>query len=67
MPKSRASIFEQDEDLDLSAFQPKPAVDPIAPSAEEVRAVSEKASFRSREAGTQSGACRAPGKASAAG
>ena len=65
MPKSRASIFEQDEDLDLSAFQPKPAVDPIAPSAEEVRAVSEKASFRSREAGTQSGACRAPGELAA--
>ena len=31
MPKSRASIFEQDEDLDLSAFQPKPVADPTAP------------------------------------
>ena len=65
MPKSRASIFEQDEDLDLSAFQPKPAVDPIAPSAEEVRAVSEKANFRSREARAQSGAVRAPGELAA--
>ena len=47
---TRASIFETtEEELDLSAFKPKTAPDPTAPSPEKVRAVAEKANFRSRE------------------
>jgi hypothetical protein len=49
MSSTRASIFSSDEDLDLSDFTPKTAPDPTAPSQEQVRAVAEKASFRSRE------------------
>lgn len=49
MPKSRASIFEQTPELDLSGFAPKRAPDKKAPGAEEVRAVTEAADFRSRE------------------
>lgn len=47
----RASIFG-DDDLDLSGFAPKPVPDATAPPAEKVRAVSESANFRSREAKT---------------
>lgn len=54
MPE-RAALFDDEErtarpspEIDLSGFAPKkPAV--LAPQAEAVRAVSEKASFRSRE------------------
>ena len=49
MTKSRASIFEEAEDLDISAFAPKTVSDPNAPAAEKVRAVAEAANFRSRE------------------
>jgi len=44
----RASAFEGD-DFDVSAFAPKPPVQQKQPEAEAVRAVSESASFRSRE------------------
>ncbi len=48
MTKTRASIFDADE-LDVSGFAPKAAVDTVAPSREQVRAVSEAAQFRSRD------------------
>jgi hypothetical protein len=47
-PQTRASIFDADE-LDVSGFAPKAAPDSDAPTAEQVRAVSEAANFRSRE------------------
>src|SRR5690348_2447147 len=50
MAEERASIFG-DDDLDVSAFKPKPSskqVDNAAP-VEQVRAVSEAAQFRSRD------------------
>lgn len=50
MSKSRASIFEETGDLDISGFTPKAAPDTAAPPAEKVRAVAEAANFRSREA-----------------
>src|SRR5665213_1072223 len=50
MPKSRASIFEETGDLDISGFAPKGGRDADAPAPEEVRAVAEAANFRSREA-----------------
>jgi hypothetical protein len=50
MAKQRASIFDASEDLDVGGFAPKPALDPSAPPAEQVRAVSQNAQFRSREA-----------------
>jgi hypothetical protein len=49
MTKSRASIFEEPADLDVAAFAPKTAIDAKAPAAEQVRAVSEAARFRSRQ------------------
>jgi hypothetical protein len=49
MTKSRASIFEEPEELDVSAFAPKSAPDTDAPAAEKVRAVAEAAHFSSRE------------------
>jgi hypothetical protein len=48
MASPRASIFA-DDDLDVSGFAPKPGPDRSAPPAEQVRAVAEAASFRSRE------------------
>ncbi len=45
MSGERASVF--DDDLDLSAFQPKPPA-----KAQEVREVAEKAGFTSREPAT---------------
>lgn len=51
MPEERASIFGEDE-VDVSAFKPKPAARPAVPSSadpEQVREVAEAASFRSRE------------------
>lgn len=50
MVKSRASVFDDTPEIDLSAFAPKPRSKPDAPSPEKVRAVSEAANFRSREA-----------------
>jgi len=49
MSNSRARIFENDDDLDLSGFRPKASPDPTAPPPEQVRAVTEAANFRSRE------------------
>ncbi len=45
---TRASIFEEPDELDVSGFKPKAAPD-VTPSPEQVREVSEAASFRSRE------------------
>ncbi|HVZ87356.1 MAG TPA: stability/partitioning determinant [Polyangia bacterium] len=50
MAGERASIFDDKPELDLSAFAPKKKKDTAAPAAEAVRAVSETANFRSREA-----------------
>ena len=47
---TRASIFGETSDLDLTGFKPKPKPDAKAPAAEAVRAVAETAHFRSREA-----------------
>ena len=50
MSNARAGLFEAEDDLDVSGFapkKPKPGAQPAA--AEEVRAVSEASSFRSRE------------------
>jgi hypothetical protein len=47
MPEERASIFG-DDDLDVSAFKPKPASQPSA-RPEQVREVSEAVSFHSRD------------------
>jgi hypothetical protein len=48
MSGQRASIFDED-DLDVSGFAPKAGPDNSAPPLEQVRAVAEAASFRSRE------------------
>ena len=48
MGSDRASVFGDDQDLDLGDFQPKQPAPP-AVRREEVRAVSESANFRSRE------------------
>lgn len=45
----RASIFDDDAELDVSAFAPKVKPDTSAPPPEQVRAVSQNANFRSRE------------------
>jgi hypothetical protein len=50
MAKQRASIFDAGEQLDVSSFAPKPQKDTSAPGPEQVRAVSQGAQFRSREA-----------------
>jgi hypothetical protein len=50
MAKQRASIFDAGEQLDVSSFAPKPQKDISAPGLEQVRAVSQGAQFRSREA-----------------
>jgi hypothetical protein len=51
MSKSRASIFGDGDTatLDVGSFAPKSEVDHKAPPAEQVRAVSQAASFKSRE------------------
>jgi hypothetical protein len=52
MSKSRVSIFGDDGDtaaLDVSAFAPKVEVDRKAPPADQVKAVSNAANFKSRE------------------
>jgi hypothetical protein len=50
MDNQRASIFDEPSDIDVSGFAPKSKADTKAPAAQEVRAVAEKANFRSREA-----------------
>lgn len=50
MSGDRASIFDEAADMDLSLFRPKSKTDAAAPPVEVVRAVSEAANFRSREA-----------------
>jgi hypothetical protein len=52
MVKQRVSIFDVGEQLDVSSFAPKTKTDSSAPAAEQVRAVSQSAQFRSREAPT---------------
>jgi hypothetical protein len=47
--KSRASIFDDGQELDIGSFAPKSAIDTKAPPADQVKAVSETAQFRSRE------------------
>ena len=47
MPEERASIFG-DDDIDITAFKPKPAPPPAA-SREQVREVAEGVRFRSRD------------------
>ena len=49
MTKTRASIFGEAEELDISGFAPKAAPDADAPLPEKVRAVAEAANFSSRE------------------
>jgi hypothetical protein len=52
MTEQRASIFSDDEELDISAFKPKPPAKPAetpAAGLDKVRVVSEAANFRSRE------------------
>ncbi|MGH6682107.1 MAG: stability/partitioning determinant [Bradyrhizobium sp.] len=48
MSNKRASVFDTDDDLDVSGFTPKPAATPAAPP-ELVRTVSEGAQFQSRD------------------
>ena len=49
MSNPRASIFSDDDDLDVSGFTPKVGPDKSAPMPEAVKAVAEAARFRSRE------------------
>lgn len=48
MANERASVFGDDQDLDLGNFKPKQP-EPPAVKREDVRTVSEEANFRSRE------------------
>lgn len=50
MTKSRASIFENVPDVDISDFAPKARVDKQAPTPAQVKAVAEAANFPSRQA-----------------
>jgi hypothetical protein len=50
MTKERASIFADDDTLDLSGFAPKAAPEPSDVSPDLVRAVAEASRFPSREA-----------------
>ena len=52
MPKTRASIFDEDGEagLDVASFAPKTSTDPKAPTPEKVRAVTKAAKFTSRQA-----------------
>lgn len=62
MTKQRASIFDgEPHDLDLSAFEPKP-IEIEGPCPEAVRAVSESASFHSREPSSGKTAASPSGK-----
>jgi hypothetical protein len=48
MTMERASVFDQGPDIDISGFKPRTAAKPAA-QPEQVRAISETASFVSRE------------------
>ena len=50
MANDRLSVFEDSDDIDLSAFKPKTEANPLKPAPEQVRVVSEAARFPSREA-----------------
>ena len=50
MTKSRASIFENVPDVDVSDFAPKARVDTQGPTQAQVKAVAEAANFPSRQA-----------------
>jgi hypothetical protein len=50
MKKSRASVFENVPDIDISDFAPKARVDKEAPTPAQVKAVAEAANFPSRQA-----------------
>jgi hypothetical protein len=50
MTKSRASIYENVPDVDVSAFAPKARVDAQGPTLAQVKAVAEAANFPSRQA-----------------
>lgn len=50
MKKSRASVFENAPDVDISGFAPKPRVDKEAPTPAQVKVVAEAANFPSRQA-----------------
>lgn len=52
MAGGRASIFENDDEIDVASFVPKPKATPAGPLKAEVRAVAEAANFRSREGGS---------------
>ena len=49
MTSKRASVFENDLEVDLSDFSPKKRPDTKAPTQEQVRAVAEAANFPSRQ------------------
>jgi hypothetical protein len=49
-PKTRASIFEDPLDVDVSDFAVKKRTDDKAPPQDQVRALAEAVNFRSREA-----------------
>jgi hypothetical protein len=51
MSNPRASIFSDDDEIDVSGFAPKTGPDASAPLPEQVKAVAEAARFRSREPG----------------
>ena len=50
MTGERLSVFENTDDVDLSAFTPRPKSTKPKPTREKVRAVSEAAKFPSRQA-----------------
>ena len=49
---SRPSLFAEDDDVDLSAFVPRPSAQPDAPTVEQVRMITEAARFPSRQPAT---------------
>ena len=55
----RPNLFEEEDDLDLSTFAPRPAPAVNAPPVDQVRTVTEAARFPSRQAATSPGAAQA--------
>jgi hypothetical protein len=62
MKKSRASIFENVPDVDISAFAPKARVDKEAPTPAQVKVVAEAANFPSRQAAVAPVSAKPPTK-----